>query len=213
MRSRAHLAAIGFLQGGLIAVVAQVVAAPMAGAAALVPGLAPFTWLVRAFVPVAGFAAAGAVGGDALRVGSRGAMAFAEGGALTGAVLLVTSSNLSGLTGFEAPSVVFAYATVTSGAAFGIGGLAAGISMRVRHLSWRTGAFFGLGGVIGGVLAVAPFFAALTGSAAQLLWLAASTASVLVPLGLGGALTARVLDRVPQTPRRNSSGDPRSRNA
>ncbi len=196
MSSAAHRAAVAFLQGGLAAVVAQVVGPPIGGAIAAVTGFSPLAGLVRTLLPVAGFSAAGAVGGDAVGAGPRAARAFAGGGALTGLVLTATSEPLSGLTGYENPAVVIAYAVITSTFAYGVGGALATAILRKRTI--LPAAAFAAGGAAGGVLGVLPFllsrWGSIEGAAGQLIWVATAIGSVLVPLACGGALTARALD-------------------
>ncbi len=123
MSSPAHRAALGFLRGGLIATVSLALTPALGALASSVPTLG---WLVKAaqfLLPVAGFAAGGALGGDALSLGPRGAMAFGCGGGAAGLVLFLSAPHLQGLTGFEDPLVVVPYAIATSALAFGAMGL------------------------------------------------------------------------------------------
>jgi len=195
MSSPAHLAALGFLRGGLIAVVSVVIAPVLGGVSPAVPSV---DWLVRAaqlLLPVAGFALGGAVGGDALNLGRRAAAGFGCGGGAAGLVLLATAPQLQGLTGFENPLEVVPYAIATSAAAFGATGLIGGLVARRGKVA-RVTAGFVIGGAIGGLLGVAPFLVQRWGGAAWaevwvFLTLACSIGSVVVPLVLAGSSAAR----------------------
>jgi hypothetical protein len=199
--SSAHQAATGFLRGALVAVVSQVTAAPLAAAVGMfLPALAP---AARIFVPLAGFAAAGAVGGDALGAGPRGARAFSAGCFVAGVVLSVTSPPLSGLTGHEDPAAVIPYAALTFGAAFGLGGCVGGALLgagRVAHAS----AAFGGAGALGGIASLVPYLLARFGAsgpsglAVQFLGLVSSVGAVAIPLCVGGSLVARALAARPR---------------
>jgi hypothetical protein len=199
MTSPAHRAAVGFFQGGLVAVVAQVVASPLAGAVAAVSAWSPLAPLVRILIPLAGLAVAGAVGGEAMERGRRGVRSFALGGLAAGVVLMTASPNLSGLTGYENPLIVLAYATTTAAAAFGILGFVGGLGL-VRTARARAAVAFAIGGAAGGLLGTVPFLLARYGPAgaagpvAQFVFLASAVGSIAVPLALGGALTARALN-------------------
>jgi hypothetical protein len=189
---------MGFLQGALIAVVAQAAAQPLALAVGAVPGLGFLVPAVRVVVPLAGFAFAGAVGGEALGAGSLGAPAFAAGGLAAGVVLTFTSPNLSGLTGHENAAIVLAYAAGTSAVAFGLAGCVGGAILGQRIVAPAT-AGFALAGALGGVVSVVPFLGARFGAVAaspllgQFVWLASSVGAVAVPMCVGGALVARAL--------------------
>ena len=194
MTSPAHQAATGFLRGALVAVVSQVTSAPLAAAVAMVlPALGP---AVRLIVPLAGFAAAGAVGGDALGAGPRGVRAFSVGCFVAGVVLSATSPPLSGLTGHEDPAVVIPYAAVTYGAAFGLGGCVGGALLGAGRAAPAAVAFGGAG-VIGGIVSLVPYLLGRFGAsgpialAVQFLGLASSIGAVAIPLCLGGSLLAR----------------------
>ena len=195
MNSPAHRAALGFLRGGLIAVVSLALAPALGALASSVP---TFGWLVKAaqfLLPVAGFAAGGALGGDALRLGPRGSMAFGCGGGAAGLVLLLTAPHLQGLTGFEDPLVVVPYAIATSALAFGGMGLIGSLVVR-RGKAGRVAAVFAIGGIVGGLLGVLPFLVQRWGGPGWAdLWLfvtmACSIGSIVVPLMLGGASAAR----------------------
>jgi hypothetical protein len=198
MTSPAHRAAIGFLRGALIAVVAEALATPLAASLGSLSAMAPVSSVVRTLVPLAGFAFGGAVGGEALDAGRVGSLAFAVGGLATGVVLTFTSPHLSGLTGHEHAGVVLAYAAGTSSAAFGLGGWI-GSAMLRRGVSLPATAAFAAAGALGGVVGVLPFFLTRVGGrewlglGMQFTWLTASIASIAVPLALGGALSARAL--------------------
>jgi hypothetical protein len=195
MSSPAHRAALGFLRGGLIATVSLMLPPALGVLASFVPTLG---WLVKAvqfLLPVAGFAAGGALGGDALSIGSRGVMAFGCGGGAAGLVLLVTAPQLQGLTGFEDPLVVVPYAIATSALAFGAMGLIGSLVVR-RGQVGRVSAVFAAGGIVGGLLGVLPFLVQRWGGPVWAdLWvfvtMACSIGSVVVPLMLGGASAAR----------------------
>jgi hypothetical protein len=194
MTSPSHRASMGFLRGAFIAVVAQVVTAPLAAGVGSL-SLSQLAPVVRALLPVAGFALAGAVGGEALGVGRQGASAFAAGGLLAGVVLTIAAPNLSGLTGHENAAIVLAYAVATFAAAFGLCGGVAGAILR-GGVAGRSAAAFSAGGAIGGVACILPFFLARLGAESlvlQFAWLASSVGSIAIPLALGGGLTARAL--------------------
>ncbi len=195
MNSPAHRAALGFLRGGLIAAVSLVLA-PALGAvsAAILPSGWP-VGLVQFALPLAGFAFGGAVGGEALGLGSRGAAAFGCGGGAAGLVLLVTAPQLQGLTGFEDPLVVVFYAVATSALAFGLMGLVGSLVVR-RDKVGRVAALFAVGGIVGGLLGVLPFLVQRWGRPEWAdLWMfvtmACSIGSIVVPLVLGGSSAAR----------------------
>lgn len=195
MSSPAHRAALGFLRGGLIATVSLVLTPALGALASSVPTLG---WLVKAaqfLLPVAGFAAGGALGGDALSLGPRGAMAFGCGGGAAGLVLFLSAPHLQGLTGFEDPLVVVPYAIATSALAFGAMGLIGSLVVQ-RGKVGRVAAVFAVGGIVGGLLGVLPFLARRAGGPGWAdLWvfvtMACSIGSVVVPLMLGGASAAR----------------------
>jgi hypothetical protein len=195
MSSPAHRAALGFLRGGLIAVVSLVAAPPLG---ALLAAIFESTWpagLVQLLLPFVGFALGGAIGGEAVAVGSRGAIAFGCGGGAAGLVLLLTSPHLQGLTGFEDPMVVVPYAIAASAIAFGAMGLVGGLVVRRGNVG-RITAAFAIGGIVGGLLGVLPFLVQRWGGPGWVdLWvfvtMACSIGSVVVPLMLGGAYAAR----------------------
>jgi hypothetical protein len=211
MTSPAHRATLGFLHGALVAIVAQVLAVPLAAAVGSIASVAPLAPLVRVALPVAGFAFAGAVGGEALGAGRSGAPGFAAGGLATGLVLTLTSPHLAGLTGHEDGFVVAAYAAGTFAAAFGLGGCLGIIVVDRRSVGpgrpggggiGRATAAFTASGALGGLVSVLPFFlprvaGGAAGTALELISLASAVGSVAIPLGLGGALTARVVPRAP----------------
>lgn len=195
MSTPAHRAAVAFLRGGLIAVVSVALAPPLG---ALASALHAPQWVAaaaRLAVPVAGFAIGGAVGGDALAVGTRGAAGFGWGGAAAGLVLALASAPLQGLTGFENPWVVVPYETGTSMIAFGVMG-AVGSLVLHRGRSLRVTVAFLAGGAAGGLTGVLPYAVQLCGSVraevSTFLTLACSIGSVVVPFVVGGASAARV---------------------
>jgi hypothetical protein len=196
--SPAHRAAIGFLQGALVAVAAEVVASPLAGSLSRIPAISPLAPAIRTLVPLAGFSVAGAVGGEAIGEGRLGTAAFAAGGLGAGLVLTMTSPHLSGLTGYEDALIVLAYAACTFALAFGLCGCLAGAILR-PDIVMRATAAFAFGGALGGLAGILPFLLARFGSAGpgdllwQFVWLASSIASIATPLAVGGALTARVM--------------------
>ncbi len=195
MSSPAHRAALGFLRGGLIATVSLVLTPALGALASSVPSLG---WLVTAaqfLLPIAGFAAGGALGGDALSLGLRGVAAFGCGGGAAGLVLLVTAPQLQGLTGFEDPLVVVPYAIAASALAFGAMGLIGSLVVR-RGKVGRITAAFAIGGIVGGLLGVLPFFVQRWGGPGWVdLWvfvtMACSIGSIVAPLMLGGSSAAR----------------------
>jgi hypothetical protein len=195
MSSPAHRAALGFLRGGLIAAVSLALA-PLLGAflAATFQSRWP-AGLMPVVLPLAGFAFGGAVGGEALGLRSRGATAFGCGGAAAGLVLLLTASHLQGLTGFEEPVIVVAYAIATSALAFGAMGLVGSLVVR-RGKVGRVAAVFAGAGMAGGLLGVLP---SLVQRSSGPMWadmwmfvtVACSIGSIVVPLMLGGSSAAR----------------------
>jgi hypothetical protein len=194
MRSPAHRAALGFLRGGLVAAVSLLLTPALGGVLA---GVSQSGWpveLMRFVLPLAGFAFGGAVGGEALDVGSRGAMGFGCGGGAAGLVLLVSSPHLQGLTGFEDPLVVVPYGIVTSALAFGVMGLVGSLVVRRGRVRRVVAAFAG-GGLIGGLLGVLPFLVQRwVGPMWADLWvfvtMAGSMGSVVVPVMVGGSSAA-----------------------
>ena len=195
MNSPAHRAALGFLRGGLVAAVSLLLTPALGG---LLAGVSQSGWpveLMRFVLPLAGFASGGAVGGEALDVGARGALGFGCGGAAAGLVLLVTAPHLQGLTGFEDPLVVVPYAIATSALAFGAMGLIGSLAVR-RGKVGRVAAVFAVGGIVGGLLGVLPFLVQRWGGPIWAdLWMLVTTAcsigSLVVPLTVGGSSAAR----------------------
>jgi hypothetical protein len=195
MSSPAHEAALGFLKGGLIAVVSLALTPALGAVTAAVLQAAWPARMIQLLLPLAGFAIGGAVGGAALGIGSRGATGFACGGAAAALVLIVTFPPLQGLTGFENASVVVPYGVGTSALAFGASGLVGSLLVR-RGKVGRVSAVFAGGGAIGGLLAVLPFLVQRWGGPVWPdLWMfatmACSIGSVVVPLMVGGASAAR----------------------
>jgi hypothetical protein len=199
MDSPARRAGLGFLRGALVAVVAQVLAVPLGGLLLRLPTLAWAVRWVRAVAPVAGFALAGAVGGDTLGAGRRGVWAFAVGGGACGMALLFWSPNLAGLTGREDALVVTAYAVVTYAGAFGLLGLIAAAVLG-RAVVARSVGGFAAGGALGGLFATVPFFLARVGprsappEVGEFLGVASAVGAVVAPLVIGGTATAAALD-------------------
>jgi hypothetical protein len=195
MNSPAHRAALGFLRGGLIAIVFLALA-PALGA--FLAAIFQSGWPVvptRFLLPMCGFVLGGAIGGEAVGVESRGAMAFGCGGGAAGLALLLTAPHLQGLTGFEDPLVVVPYAIVTSALAFGTMGLVGSLVVRRGNVG-RVAAVFAVGGIVGGLLGVLPFLVQRWGGSGWAdLWVfvtaACSAGSVVVPFMLGGAAAAR----------------------
>ena len=195
MDSPAHRAALGFLRGGLIAVVSLVASPPLG---ALLAGIFQSGWpvgITQVLLPMSGFVLGGVIGGEAVGVGSRGAIAFGCGGGAAGLVLILTAPHLQGLTGFEDPLVVVPYAIATSALAFGAMGLIGSVVVR-RGKVGRVAAVFAIGGAIGGLLGVLPFLVQRWGGPGWLdlrlfVTMACSIGSVVVPLVLGGASAAR----------------------
>jgi hypothetical protein len=194
-RSPAHRAALGFLQGGLISVVALALPAAVGPVAAALSLPASVVALARTLVPLLGFGAGGAVGGESLGFGFRGSVAFGAGGVVAGLVLLVTAPNLRGLTGFEPPLVVAAYGVLSSVAAFGADGAIAGLLVRRGRVPWVT-AGFAAAGALGGLLGVAPGLAARSDGGwlpelRMFFGLACTIGSIVAPLVIGGSASAR----------------------
>jgi hypothetical protein len=195
MNSPAHRAALGFLRGGLIAVVSLALAPALGAALAAIFQSGWPIGLMQFFLPMCGFVLGGAIGGEAVGVGTRGSMAFGCGGGAAGLVLLLTAPHLQGLTGFEDPLVVVPYAIATSALAFGAMGLIGSLVVR-RGKAGRVAAVFAIGGIVGGLLGVLPFLVQRWGGPGWAdLWvfvtMACSIGSVVVPLMLGGASAAR----------------------
>lgn len=178
---------------------AVVLTVPVGAAALMIPWLGALVPTMRLAIPIAGFAWAGAVGGESLGCGPRGMVAFAAGGAAAGLLLVISSGNLAGLTGHENPLVVVTYGVTMSVLAFGATGLVGGLILR-RGSTGVIAAGFALGGAVGGMAGVIPFLVARFGPAglpplvAAFVALAASLGSVLLPLMTGGVVTARTLD-------------------
>jgi hypothetical protein len=195
MTSPAHQAALGFLRGGLIAVAALAITTPLGAMAA---SLFQWGWLaemVRWLLPLTGFALGGAVGGEALGLGSRGAIAFGCGGGAAGLALQLTAANLQGLTGFEDPLTVVAYGVLSAGAGFGATGVIASLIVGRRGIPAVT-AGFAVGGAIGGLLGVVPFLvqhahAAWPPEVMMFTSLACSIGAVVLPFMAGGIVAAR----------------------
>jgi hypothetical protein len=195
MSSPAHRAALGFLRGGLIAVLSLAVAPALGAALASIFQSGWPVGIMQFLLPMCGFVLGGAIGGEAVGVGSRGATAFGCGGGAAGLVLLPTSSHLQGLTGFEDPLAVVSYAIVTSALAFGAMGLVGSLIVRRGKVS-RIAAVFAVGGVVGAMLGVLPFLILHRGGAwwsefQVFLTLACSIASVVAPFMVGGAAAAQ----------------------
>jgi hypothetical protein len=195
MNSPAHQAALGFLRGGLIAAVSLALA-PALGLvlAAIFPSGWPAAF-VQFILPLAGFGFGGAVGGEALGLGSRGSTGFGCGGGAAGLVLLVSAPQLRGLTGFEDPLVVVPYAVATSALAFGLMGLVGSLVVG-RDKVGRVAALFAVGGIVGGLLDVLPFLVQRSGGPEwadlrMFVTMACSIGSVVAPLILGGISAAR----------------------
>ncbi len=195
MNAPAHRAALGFLRGGLIAVVSLALTPALGALASSVPALG---WLVKTaqfLLPMCGFVLGGAIGGEAVGAGPRGSMAFGCGGGAAGLVLLLTAPHLQGLTGFEEPLVVVPYAIATSALAFGAMGLIGSLVIR-RGKVGRIAAAFAIGGIAGGLLGVLPFLVQRWGGSGWPdLWvfvtMACSIGSVVVPQMVGGSSAAR----------------------
>ncbi len=182
----------------MIAVVAQVVATPVAAAVSAVSWLAALAPAIRAAIPLAGFALGGAVGGESLEAGRRGSAAFGCGGFAAGLVLAVTSPNLLGLTGYEGSFIVVTYAVAAFSGAFAVFGCI-GAAALGRGGTVRATAAFAAAGAVGGVVDVLPFLVAhagrpgASGPGFDLLFLASSVGAVAVPFVTGGSLTARAV--------------------
>jgi hypothetical protein len=194
MSSPAHRAALAFLRGGLVAVLSLVLAPALGAIAVTFPSAG---WLVRAtqfLLPVGGFAFGGAIGGEALDPGPRGALAFGCGGCAAGLVLLLTAPNLQGLTGFENPTVVVGYGVGSAAVAFAATGLIGSLIAGSGKIG-RVTAGFAIGGAIGGLLGVAPFLVqnARLGLPPDLLMFvsfACAMGGVVVPFVAGGIVAA-----------------------
>lgn len=191
-------AALWFLRGGLVAVVALLVPSQFGFVLRDAPALAPIVALLRVAIPAAGFAIGGAVGGSALGRGRRGVLASAAGLLVTGAALTVLAQPLQGLTGFERPLMVLLFAGVATGTAFAAGGAVASLALVPRRFALMA-AGFGAGGAVGGIISVLPsvFAATVAGwpAEAQLFArLACSLAGLLGPFAVAGAVAGRILD-------------------
>jgi hypothetical protein len=195
MTSPAHRAALGFLKGGLIAVVSIVIAPELGPLATAFPLLGWLVRVVQFLLPLVGFAFGGAIGADALGFGSRTTLAFGYGGGATGLVLRLAAPNLQRLTGFEDPFLVVTYGVVSAAVAFGATGVIGSLTAR-RGKVGRVTAGFVVGGAIGGFIGVAPYLAQRWHAGWPLdLWsfvsFACSIAAVAVPLVIGGSIAAR----------------------
>jgi hypothetical protein len=196
--SPGHRAALAFLQGALVAAVADLAGVPLASALGTVDFLAPAVGTVRTIVPILGLVLAGAMGGEA--IGRRWAVGCASGGAVAGGLLSLTAPHLQGLTGFEDPVIVVGFSLGTSAAAYGLWGLTAG-AIASRSIAWRAAGVFAFGGALGGLVTIVPFLvprtaSTLAGSAAtQFVWLASALGGLAVPLAVGGALLAGAVSR------------------
>jgi hypothetical protein len=195
MTSPAHRAVLGFLKGGLIAVVSIVIAPELAPLAAAFPALGWLVSVVQFLLPLTGFVFGAAIGADALGVGTRAIRAFGYGGGVAGLVLRLTAANLQGLTGFENPLLVVPYATSASLLAFGAMGLVGSLAVG-RGKTGRIAAGFAGGGAIGGLLGIVPFMLLpWAGVFWSDLWMFArltcSVGATVVPFVVGGFVAAR----------------------
>jgi hypothetical protein len=197
MMSPSHRAALRFLRGGLVAVVALLVPSQFGFISRESPALAALVTILRIVVPAAGFAAGGAVGGAALGRGARGVWASSAALLVTGLVVTAVAPHVQGLTGFENPAVVMAFAASATGGAFALGGAVLAALLDARHLPRITAGFLA-GGAAGGVVTVLPsvLAASLAGwpADAQLfLRLACSLAGLLGPFAVAGAVAGGAL--------------------
>jgi hypothetical protein len=197
--SPAHRAALRFLRGGLVATVALLAPSQIGFLAHGAPWLSTLAGVVRVMVPALGFAAGGAIGATALDRGWRGIGAFAAGFFATGLAMSLGAPLVTGLTGFEHPGVVLLFAGASTAAAFGAGGLVAGLAIEPRR---ACGIALGAasGGVLGGLVTVLPAVAAgvLSGWPAEarlLVRLSCSLVGFLVPFAIAGAVAGRALER------------------
>lgn len=202
--SPAHRAALRFLRGGLVAIVALLIPSQLGGLSRGSPWLAPLVDAARLLIPAFGFAAGGLLGATALGRGRRGLAAFGAGFLLTGIGISFVAPLVQNLTGFESRPTVALVAAGGTGAAFGVGGLVAGMVLeRRRLLSLVVG--FAVGGALGGLITVAPAL----GAAAVAGWspdvqlffrLFCSLAGLLAPFAIAGAVAGRTLGETEEGP-------------
>lgn len=195
--SPAHRAAIRFLRGGLVAVVALLLPSRLGGWLRDWPMLEPIVALAQVAIPVLGFAAAGAIGATSLDRGRRGIAAFAVALAVTGLGVSLTAPQLQNLTGFESAGTVVLFAAAATGAAFAVGGGIAALWLEPER-ALPIAAGFAAGGAFGGLVTVLPSLLARAVAdwppEAQLfVRLACSLAGLLGPFAIGGAAAGRGL--------------------
>lgn len=198
LSSPAHGAAIRFLRGGLVAVIALLVPPRLGALSRAWPAVAPLVAAASVAIPAMGFAIGGAIGATALDRGRRGVIAFGAGLCVTGAVLAFTAPLFQGLTGFEDAWTVGLTAAASTAVAFASGGAVAALVVQPR-LAGVLAAGFGAGGATGGLLTVVPaLFAAATagwpGDAQLFVRVACSLAGLLAPFAIGGAVAGWALD-------------------
>lgn len=197
--SPAHAAAVAFLRGGLVAIVALLAPARLVAIldATGIGGSGP---LVRLAVPALGFAAAGALGGAALGLGRRGVRAFSIGGLATGLAMSRVWPQLGGLTGHEPLIPLVLFATLSWALAFGAGG-GLGAWLLDRRASVSVAAWAALGGAAGALLFVTPSlfvplgFGALSPMARLAVSTITSVVGLLTPFAVVGAAAGHALDR------------------
>lgn len=195
----AHRAALRFLRGGLVAIVALLIPSQLGGWTRDSAWLAPLAALVRLLIPAVGFAAGGLLGATALGRGRRGLGAFAAGFLLTGLGISRTAPLLQNLTGFEHRLTVALFAAGTTAAAFAAGGVLAGLLLEPRRVP-SLGVGLAIGGALGGLITVAPSLLseAVAGwlPDAQLFFrLFCSLVGLLAPFAMAGAVAGRTLGR------------------
>jgi hypothetical protein len=192
LMSCSHRAALRFLRGGLIAVVAVLLPSQFGFVSGGAPAFGPVVAALRVAVPALGFAIGGAVGGTALGRGRMGVAASSAGFLLTGIAMSLGASPLTGLTGFENPVTVLVFAATTSGAAFALGGCVMALLLDRRTLRGIVSGFLA-GGAAGGVVSVMPAvlatpLAALPSDFRLFFHLACSLLGLVGPFAVAGAV-------------------------
>lgn len=193
-----HRSALWFLRGGLVAVVALLVPSQVGVVSRDVPALQPLVSFLRIAVPALGFAAGGAIGGSSLGVGRRGMFASGAAFLVTGVGLTLLAPSLTGLTGFEDPLTVLAFAGAGTAAAFASGGAVLALLLARRQVVPLSAGFLA-GGAVGGVISVLPavLAAALGAWPADLqlfMRLACSLVGLLGPFAVAGGVAGSVFE-------------------
>ena len=155
LTSPSHRAALRFLRGGLVAIVALLVPTQFGFVSREYPSLAPLVALIRIAVPAIGFGIGGAVGGSSARTRPAGVLASGAALLVTGLLLSLFAPLLTNLTGFENRAAVLLFAAATTGTAFALGGIVLALLLG-RHLWPQVAAGFLAGGAAGGIVSVLP---------------------------------------------------------